>query len=124
VEPAAYDAAAGQSSPTPETDVYVSVTRTKDQFDQPIEYATIAGEEMVPWLAQIEGWKGLLMLSNEEEGRTLVLSFWESREIAEQHHAARMQFRDRITSAVSVDVEEWSGYDLVFSHLEPDFDFG
>jgi heme-degrading monooxygenase HmoA len=104
--------------------VYVSVTRTKDRFDQPIEYARIAGEEMVPWLAQIEGWRGLLMLSNEQEGRTLVLSFWESREAAERHHTARMQFRDRITSAVNVDVEEWSGYDLVFSHLEPDFDLG
>ena len=104
--------------------MYVSVTRTKDRFDQPIEYARIAGEEMVPWLAQIEGWRGLLMLSNEQEGRTLVLSFWESREDAERHHTARMQFRDRITSAVNVDVEEWSGYDLVFSHLEPDFDLG
>jgi heme-degrading monooxygenase HmoA len=96
--------------------VYVSVTKTKDRLDQPIEYARIAGEEMVPWLAQIEGWQGLLMLSNEEDGRTLVLSFWESREVAEQHHTARMQFRDRITSAVSVEVEETSGYELVFSH--------
>jgi heme-degrading monooxygenase HmoA len=102
--------------------VYVSVTRTKDHFEQPVEYARIAGEEMVPWLAQIEGWQGLLVLSDEGQRRTLVLSFWESREIAEQHHTARMQFRDRITSAVNVEVEEWSGYDLVFSHAEPDFD--
>jgi hypothetical protein len=97
--------------------VYVSFTRTKDRFEQPIEYARIAGEEMVPWLAEIDGWKGLLVLSNEEEGRTIVLSFWESREAAEQHRTARMQFRDRITSAVNVEVEEWSGYDLVFSHV-------
>jgi hypothetical protein len=101
--------------------VYVSVTRTKDRFQQPIEYARIAGEEMVPWLAEIEGWQGLLVLSDEDRGRTIVLSFWESREIAEQHRTARMQFRDRITSAVSVDVEEWSGYELVFSHLGPRF---
>jgi heme-degrading monooxygenase HmoA len=101
--------------------VYVSVTRTKDRFQQPIEYARIAGEEMVPWLAEIEGWRGLLVLSDEDRGRTIVLSFWESREIAEQHRTARMQFRDRITSAVSVDVEEWSGYELVFSHLGPRF---
>ena len=99
--------------------MYVSVTRTKDPLDQPIEYATIAGEEMLPWLRQIAGFEGLLMLSNEAEGTTLVLSFWESREVAEQHRVARMQFRARITSAVNVQVEETSGYEVTFAHLGP-----
>jgi hypothetical protein len=98
--------------------VHVAVTRTRDLSAQPLEVATIAGEEMLPWLQQMEGFEGLLMLSNEENGGTLVLAFWKSRELAEKHRAARMEFRDRITSTVDVQVEETVGYEVTFAHLE------
>ena len=97
--------------------MYVSLTRTRSSPDEPIEIATIAGEEMLPWLRQIEGFEGLLMLSNETDGTTLVLTFWESRDVAERHRAARMQFRDRVTAAVNVEVEETVGYEITFADL-------
>lgn len=59
------------------------------------------------------------MLSNETEGATLVLSFWESRDVAEAHRVARMQFRDRITAAVSVEVVETTGFEVAFAQLGP-----
>ena len=99
------------------TAVYVTVTTTKDPYDQPIEYATIAGEEMLPWLREIPGFEGLVMLSNQEEGSTITLAFWESREVAERHQAARMRFRDSITSAVNVQVQDTVGYELTFADL-------
>jgi hypothetical protein len=98
--------------------VHVTVTRTKAPPDQPIEIATIAGEEMLPWLQQIQGFEGLLMLSNDEEGITLTLSFWESREVADEHRAARAEFRDRVTSAVDVKIEDTVDYEVTFAHLE------
>ena len=97
--------------------MYVSVTKTKGSPDQPVEIATIAGEEMVPWLREIEGFDGLLMLSDEETATTLVITFWESRAVAERHRAVRMEFRDRITAAVDVTVEETSGYEISFAQL-------
>jgi heme-degrading monooxygenase HmoA len=97
--------------------VHVSLTRTRSSPDEPIEIATIAGEEMLPWLRQIEGFEGLLMLSNETDGTTLVLTFWESPYVAERHRAARMQFRDRVTAAVNVEVEETVGYEVTFADL-------
>jgi len=97
--------------------MYVSVTRTQDPLDQPLELATIAGEEMAPWLRQIDGFEGLLVLSNETEGATLVLSFWESREAADAHRVARMEFRDRITSTVGVEVVETMGFEVAFAEL-------
>jgi heme-degrading monooxygenase HmoA len=100
------------------TGVHVSVTRTTASPDQPLEVATIAGEEMLPWLQGIQGFEGLLMLSNED-GTTLVLTFWESQEVADRHRAARMQFRDRVTAAVNVQVEETVGYEVTFAHLGP-----
>jgi heme-degrading monooxygenase HmoA len=97
--------------------VHVTVTTTRGSPDEPLESATIAGEEMLPWLSQIDGFEGLLMLSNEAEGKTLVVSFWESREVAEQHSVAREQFRGKITSAVGVHVEDVTDYEVTFSDL-------
>ena len=99
--------------------MHVSITRTHDPRAQPAELATITGEEMLPWFREIDGFEGLLMLSSPENGTTLVLTFWESEEIAEKHSEARRQFRDSITSAVNVQVVETSGYDLTFAHLGP-----
>jgi heme-degrading monooxygenase HmoA len=97
--------------------VYVTVTRTKDFLGQPIEIATIAGEEMLRWLRPIDGFEGLLMLSNEADGTTLVLSFWESREVAEEHLEARMRLRDRVTATVNVEVQETTNYEVTFAEL-------
>jgi heme-degrading monooxygenase HmoA len=99
--------------------VHVSVTRTKGPPGQPLEIATIAGEEMLPWLSQIDGFDGLLMLSSEDTATTLVLTFWRDREVAERHRAARMAFRDRVTATVDVDVEETTDFDVSFVHLGP-----
>lgn len=99
--------------------MHVTVTTTRGAPDQPLEVATVAGEEMLPWLRQIEGFEGLLMLSNEAEGKTLVVTFWESREVADRHRAARATFRDRITAAVDVRVEDVSEYEVTFADLGP-----
>jgi hypothetical protein len=94
------------------------MTKTRARsLDEPIETATIAGEEMLPWLRQIDGFQGLLMVSNADDGTTLVLSFWESREVAERHRVARERFRERVTSAVGVDVEETDDFELTFASL-------
>ena len=95
----------------------MTVTKTRGSADQPVELATLAGEEMLPWLRDIEGFEGLLMLSNEDDATTLVLSFWESREAAELHRVARARFRERITAAVDVRVEDVTDYEVTFCEL-------
>jgi hypothetical protein len=94
--------------------MYVALTRVSTG-DQPIENATIVGEEMFRWFREMEGFEGLLLLSRE--GTTLGLTFWESSEVAERHRVARMQFRDRITSAANVQVEETVDYEVSFAQL-------
>jgi heme-degrading monooxygenase HmoA len=100
-------------------DVHVSVTRTKGTPDQSSDLATIAGEEMLPWLSQIDGFEGLLMLSDEATTTTLAISFWRDREVAEQHRSARREFRERVTAAVDVTVESIEGFELSFAHVGP-----
>ena len=77
----------------------------------------MAGEEMHRWLEQIDGFEGLLMLSNEEDGTTLVLTFWQSAEVAKEHQEARGSLRERVTATVNVEVQGTSDYEVTFAHL-------
>ena len=94
--------------------MFVSLTRATTG-DEPIENATLVAEEMHRWLADIEGYHGFVMLT--QEGTAIGVTFWESRDLAEQHRSVRMQFIERMTSVAGVQVEEISEYDVAFADL-------
>jgi heme-degrading monooxygenase HmoA len=97
--------------------VYVGMTTTRGKNDDMVGLARISGETMAPWLREIEGFMGLLMLSSQETGVTHVLTFWESREVAEMHREARRSLRDRITATVDVEVLQTEEYEVAFADL-------
>lgn len=94
--------------------MYVSSTTVRTS-DQPVENATIVAEEMVRWLRDIDGFEGFLMVS--QPGRTIGFSFWRSREIAEQHRVARLQFIERMSSVADVEIEETNEFVVTFADL-------
>jgi hypothetical protein len=94
--------------------VYASLTTTRGEADSAV--AVMAGETMLKWLGDIDGFEGLLMLQ-DDMGTTQVLSFWRDRETAERHLDARMRLRDSITATVEVEVEATAHYDVVFARL-------
>ena len=46
-----------------------------------------------------------------------MISFWESAEVAERSRVARLKLRDRITTTVSVEVQETEPYEVAFAEL-------
>jgi hypothetical protein len=96
--------------------VYASVTTTQGDVPDISAMATMAGETMLQWLREIDGFAGLVMLTNDA-GRTQTITFWESQEVAERHMTARLQLRDRITETVNVAVEETESFDVSFARL-------
>jgi hypothetical protein len=97
---------------------YAALTTTKGTADNPLETARLVAEAMCGWLSEMEGWVGLLMLIDVSTETTQVISLWESREIAERQTHARLQFRDRMTATVNVEVQETVGYDVVFAEID------
>jgi hypothetical protein len=97
--------------------VYAVLTTTKGPTEDMVEIVRVVGEAMFSWLSEIEGWQGLLMLCDVETGVTQAISLWESKELADHHEHARLQFRDRITATVDVEVQETSGYEVGFAQL-------
>jgi hypothetical protein len=77
----------------------------------------MVAEEMLRWFRETEGFEGLLFLSRP--GTTLAVTFWQSEEIAERHLVSRMQFRDRMSAAAGVEVEESVDYEVTFAHIGP-----
>lgn len=90
--------------------VYVNMT-TVATGDEPAENTRIVGEEMLGWLHGVEGFKGLMIL--HQEGRTLGLTFWESRDLAERSLPLRMEFLGRMLAVANVEVETVEGFDVV-----------
>jgi hypothetical protein len=98
--------------------MYATMTTTRGATaEDNAVVAEMVGETMVEWLRDIEGFGGLLMLDNAEAGITQVIALWESEELAERHHAARMRLRDKVTATVDVEVVETLPYDVTFAHL-------
>jgi hypothetical protein len=97
--------------------VYATLTTTKGTTENMLETAAVVGEALHSWLGGIEGFRGMVLMCNEETGVTHLLSLWDSREVAERHEHSRRQFRDRITATVEVEVQETVGYDVVFAEL-------
>jgi hypothetical protein len=97
--------------------MHVRFTRV-NTADQPIERATIVAEEMLGWLRDMDGFRGLVTLSRE--GTTLGITFWETKEQSDRHLPTRMEFLGRMTSMADVEVEESTDYELTFSYLGAD----
>jgi hypothetical protein len=98
--------------------MHASLTTTLGPADDDqLELAVMVGETMLGWLRDLEGFEGLLMLSDEDRGTTHVITFWESAEVAERSRISRLQLRDRITETVSVEVQETRPYTVSFADL-------
>jgi hypothetical protein len=96
--------------------VIVSLTRVHTG-DQPIENASIVGEEMARWFRDVEGFRGFLMMSRE--GTTIGLSFWEDSDAALRNRMPRAQFVELISSVMDVEIEERSEYEVTFADFGP-----
>jgi len=96
--------------------VHVTVTRV-NTADQPLSASAIVAEEMERWLREIDGFEGLMMLTNEDT--TLGLAFWRTTELAERNRPRRREFLDRMMAVVGVEVEEIVDYTLMFSRVDP-----
>jgi len=90
--------------------VYVSVT-TVATGEEPAENAAIVGEEMLGWLRGVDGFRGLMIVY--QPGKTIGLTFWESREIADNLLPLRMQFLEKMMAVAKVEVESVEGFDVV-----------
>ena len=84
------------------------------------EAASVAAEAALPWLDELEGFRGLLILTDEQGEKARVLTFWTTHEAAERSAATRQGLRDRMAETVGMDVEASENYVVAALRLDPE----
>ena len=81
------------------------------------EIARMAGEGIEGWLRGYEGYRGMVVMTDEEAGRSQVMTFWESPEAELQARAGRAAMRDQIAAMAGMDVVHFGVYDVAVLEL-------
>jgi len=71
---------------------------------------TVAGQAVLPWLQELDGFRGMMILTDESQEKARVLTFWESRDHAERSLTTRHQLRDRMAATVGMEIESTESY--------------
>jgi hypothetical protein len=91
--------------------VHVSMSKFEGELDDLQGTARMAGEAMLAWLKQIDGYRGLLALVDEKSGTAYFVTFWESIEAVEKSRTSRASLRDQMAATAGaqvVGVEEFA----------------
>lgn len=76
----------------------------------------VAGEAVFPWLRELDGFRGVMILTDEAREHAKVVTLWASPEHAERSRSSRESMRDRMAATVGMTVESTEAF--VVSALE------
>jgi hypothetical protein len=79
--------------------------------------ARMASEAMLAWLQQIEGYRGLLALVDEESGSACFVTFWEDEEAVIKTRASRSSLRDQMAATAGAEVVGAEEFLVAYSDL-------
>ncbi len=82
--------------------------------------AQMASESVEGWLRDYEGYRGLLVLTDEEGERSRVITLWESHEAEQRARVSRAAMRDQIAATLQVTVESFEVYDVSVREMVDD----
>jgi hypothetical protein len=76
----------------------------------PSDTARLVGKELVPWLREYDGFRGVLVLIGEE--RHEVITLWDTPEDEASTRPARLAMHDSVSAAVGMSRVGYHVYDL------------
>ena len=77
----------------------------------------MAGEAMLGWLQQMDGYRGLVALVDEESGSACFLTFWENEEAVVKTRVARHGLRDQMAATAGAEVVGAEEFVVAYSDL-------
>ena len=76
------------------------------------EISRMASESVESWLREYEGYRGLVVLTDEEAQTSRVLTFWETPEDEARARKGRGAMRDRIVATAGMEVVEFGVWEV------------
>jgi len=80
------------------------MSKFKGEIDDLQGTARLASESMLAWLQQIDGYRGLLALVDQDAGSACFVTFWENEEAVVKTRASRSSLRDQMASTAGAEV--------------------
>jgi heme-degrading monooxygenase HmoA len=101
--------------------VIARLTTYEGQVSPNLDGVRLYDETAIPWLEDAEGFRGLLVLVDRANERTLSLSFWENEELERQSEDARRRFGELVAEHIGLKRQEGEIYEVVLGrgvHLD------
>ena len=76
------------------------------------DYAAMAREAVEGWLREYDGYRGLLVFTDEDGQRARIITLWESADAEARSRQGRRAMRDRVAATAGMVVEGVELYDV------------
>lgn len=76
------------------------------------EIARMAGEAIEGWLREYDGYRGLIVFTDEEGQRSKVITLWNTPEDEARARVSRAAMRDQIAAQAGMTVEAFEVYEV------------
>ncbi len=97
------------------TSVFARMFTIEGRREQLDEFSRLGEEKVVSALQRFDGFEGLLVLDNHQNGKILVLTLWKSEEAMRGGEEASYWFRAFSAEAAGGEVTDVERYEVVFS---------
>jgi hypothetical protein len=88
----------------------VTVIGAQEEFDN---IAAMAGESLLPWIRQFEGYKGFMVFADGETGIAHFMTLWETREALEKSAHSRKQVREQLAKTASAEIVSAGSFSVI-----------
>jgi hypothetical protein len=76
----------------------------------PADSARLVEKDLVPWLREYDGFRGVLVLTGEEKHG--VITLWETRKDESSTRPARLAMHESVSAAVGMSLVDYEVFDL------------
>jgi hypothetical protein len=76
------------------------------------EIGRMAGEAMEGWLRDYDGYRGLIVLTDESGEQAHVITLWDTREAERDSRSVRAEMRDKLAATVGMEVVGMEPFDV------------
>jgi hypothetical protein len=77
------------------------------------EDAKIAAEALLPWVRQFDGYRGIVVMSDRENGMAHFVTFWEDQEALQKSEYGRTQVREQMAKTAGVEIENVQSFSVL-----------
>jgi hypothetical protein len=77
------------------------------------EISRMADENLGTWLREYEGYRGIVVLADEDTGTTRLITLWESAADEERARVSRGAMRDQLAATAGVEVVEFGVFEVL-----------